>query len=202
MTEVVQSHGYEAERHAHKALNTGVTNNISGQIKQNVIACIWSEFPIPSMHVANDHYHAHITQLCTWARLCYDTGTLFVLYGSVGRKWRNAQLEALCDDNRLHRAYHRLCAFGLKTVSSQTEPSSACFLTLSTRHFQNHPCKCKETRTTQTVLARARSALAGQSASSCPSGVRSTLVSLHMSKSCTSSRRISLGWSDLPQPRA
>ena len=91
MAGAFQDFGCSVIRHTHRAVNTGMTNPISGHIKQDLVSLIWSEFPIPSMHVSQDKYHSHITQLCTWVKLCHSVGPVFVLLGSVGKNLRNTQ---------------------------------------------------------------------------------------------------------------
>ena len=134
--------GLTVERHAHRALNTGLTNLIPHKIKQLHYLAVWSEFPISGLHVRTDRIFPHMSQLCAWARLCADVDTPFILLGSFGKKWSDPQLKVMIDDGRLHISHHRLCHFGLKVDNSQVEPSNTCFVAASTRHLPSHCCRC------------------------------------------------------------
>ena len=142
VTSLFQQLGYVGVRHAHNAVNTGLTNDVAHMIKTYSFAIIWSEFPIAGVHVRLQRYHARMAQLCTWARLCYDVGVPFVLFGSFGRKWQDPQLKVMFDDQKLHKSYHRMCHFKLKVDSSQTDPSSTCFVAASTASLPSHSCEC------------------------------------------------------------
>ena len=133
---------FTVERHCHRTVNTGFTNDITHRIKQGNFALVWSEFPLPGQHLQPSKMFAHFSQLCCWARLCSDTGTPFVLFGSFGKKWENAQVKALVNDAHLSVAHHRLCHFNLRVDSSQAEPSSTCFMSASTFRMESHRCQC------------------------------------------------------------
>ena len=138
----LQDLNFSVERHCHRTVNTGFTNTIAHRIKQGNFAFVWSEFPLAGQHIQPSKVFAHFSQLCCWARLCSDTGTPFVLFGSFGKKWDDAQVRALITDVRLTVAHHRLCHFGLRVDSSQAEPSSTCFISASTFPIASHRCQC------------------------------------------------------------
>ena len=134
--------GFTVERHAHRAINTGLTNCIPQKIKQRQYTALWSEFPITGPHIRAERAFAHMSQLCAWARLCADVGIPFILFGSFGKKWADPQLRVMIEDRRLHVSYHRLCHFGLKVDSTQQEPSSTCFVSASSFSLPSHCCRC------------------------------------------------------------
>ena len=88
-------------------------------IKESKYLAVWSEFPIPGCHsIRADRAHAHMAQICSWARLCRDNAIPFIMFGSFGKKWGDPQVKAMVDDRRLHMAYHRLCHFGIKMAQA------------------------------------------------------------------------------------
>ena len=64
------------------------------------------------------------------------------MLGSVGKKWRNPQLEVLLRDEILHRSYHCACADGVCALR-QPAPSKASYLALTNIKFYNRKCRCK-----------------------------------------------------------
>ena len=142
MSRVLIEMGLSPERFHHAAVNTGMTNHISGPIKRNKVMLIWSEFPIVRRHVCEEKYPSHITQLCTWARLCHDNDTMFVLFGTLGAKWVLPQLHILQETEIVRSSYHRACAFGIKVDLMQQEPSRLCFRVMSTTGLASDPCRC------------------------------------------------------------
>ena len=142
VTPVFQAAGFSVERHSHRDINTGLTNKIAHDIKQNMITLLWSEFPIVGYHVAPDKYFAHLAQLMSWANMCADVGILFILFGAFGSKWKDSQVEAMINTKRLMISHHRMCHFNLHVDATSTEPSSTCFVTASTKPLKPHPCKC------------------------------------------------------------
>ena len=106
ITDTLQTLGYTVERHTHREINTGLTNLVAGNIKKSHYLAIWIEFPISGMHIRSDRSFAHFSQLCSWGRLCADTSTPYVLFGSFGKKWSNPQLQTLVNDGRFYVAHH------------------------------------------------------------------------------------------------
>ena len=127
-------------------MNTGATNHISNDIKQGKIKVLWSEFPIKGHSVKLDRFFAHMSQLGIWARLCSDNGVDFMLVGSFGPKWNDAQIETMIADGLLSTSYHRMCHFNLKVDSSQKEPSGSCFVIAANFLVKSHPCICNVSR--------------------------------------------------------
>ena len=142
MAEVFTEYGYTTTRHTHEAVNTGLTQHLSRELKEMKYAVVWIEFPIEGHHVRPKKYFAHMAQLCNWASLCAGIGTQLIIFGSTGKKWSDPQLQILLCDGKLHIAKHRACHFGIKLDAMQSEPSGSCFATASTQKIPSHQCKC------------------------------------------------------------
>ena len=111
--------------------------------RRNDIQLLWIEFPLLNQHVPKDTYCAHMSQVCTWSRLCSDGQVPFVLFRSAGRKWQDPQLDLIREESVVYSSAHRACAFKVKVGVLQKESSLASFLALSTIKIPSSPCKCR-----------------------------------------------------------
>ena len=138
--------GFLGTRHAHNAMNTGMTSDVAHYIKKSAFAFVWAELPIIGHHLRKDRDFARTSQLLEWACLACVADVPFVIFGSHGSKWHDRQIKAGLAKQRLLMSRHQLCHFGFKVNASSDKPSSTCLVAVAPWKAPLHPCRCEAPR--------------------------------------------------------
>ena len=79
-------------RHDQRALGSALTNGVPRQIRHQLTAGVWAQMPVLA-NTAKNKLTAAVADLCLWARLCFDCGIPFMLFGPSGAMKRDPQVE-------------------------------------------------------------------------------------------------------------
>ena len=139
-TGILQKYGYDVERHNHSAILSGLTEHVTRAILDRKGEVIYADFYLAFKTLPSKRNNAYWHRLMWWARFCKRSAVTFVLFGTYGPKWKQAEIESAVSEKILQVTEHRLCHWNMKLDENSENPSGSTYKMATTLTVPPHEC--------------------------------------------------------------